>query len=349
MKNQNSIKEILTPNNFSKIADVIYSEFISYSEYKNKKIPEHIVIFKTKDYLFYKLINFEIKQNQTIFCNNLVLKDLFEHLSGFDQSLNLNLITHQTDELITRDFYIQKPQSINKWYSVNVEYECSDLVPLPLGLAQDFQDQYLTKDRISEVSKISKNTLEPNLYINFKISTNYKEREILYKQFLNKDWAKIDSPNLSLTDYLNNINNASFILAPWGNGVDSHRFWEALYLGKVPITKHHHTYKTAKDLPVLFVNDYSEISEEILKNFIENFKDSYSWEVLSIQYWHDLIKKDYEDSEITYVIKESLFNAYVNKFIFRSLMSLRSKNKILKFYLKQFKKIPRKIAGIIKQ
>lgn len=343
MNNQNNSKEILTPSNFSKIADVIYSEFISYSEYKNKTIPEHIVLFKTKDYLFYKLINFEIKQNQTIFCNNLVLKDLFKLLSGIDQSFNLNLITHQTDELITRDLYIQKPQSINKWYSANVEYECSNLIPLPLGLAHDFQSDYLTKDKISNTIKISKNTLEPKLYINFKISTNYKEREILYKQFLNEDWAKIDFPNLSIIDYLNNIKNASFILAPWGNGVDSHRFWEALYLGKVPVTKNHHTYKTAKNLPVLFVNDYSEINLETLNSFIENIKDSYSWEVLSLQYWYELIKKDYKDSERTYVIKETFFHAHIGKIIFRLLMFLRSKSKILKFYLKQFKKIPRKI------
>ena len=40
MKNHNSIKEILTPSNFSKIADVIYSEFISYSEYKDKHQKE---------------------------------------------------------------------------------------------------------------------------------------------------------------------------------------------------------------------------------------------------------------------------------------------------------------------
>ena len=47
--------------------------------------------------------------------------------------------------------------------------------------------------------------------------------------------------------------------APWGNGIDTHRFWEALYLGSCPITVKHKNYSDFKNLPN-FLNDYSELN-----------------------------------------------------------------------------------------
>ena len=69
-------ESILSGSNFSQKSDLIFSEYISHAEYTEKKLNKHIVLYKTDKFLLYKLIEFEIKENQVIFCHNLVLRDL---------------------------------------------------------------------------------------------------------------------------------------------------------------------------------------------------------------------------------------------------------------------------------
>lgn len=46
-----------------------------------------------------------------------------------------------------------------------------------------------------------------------------------------------------------------YVVAPRGGGEDTHRAWEALYLGAVPIVKHSPIDSVFKDLPVHFVDE----------------------------------------------------------------------------------------------
>ena len=41
----------------------------------------------------------------------------------------------------------------------------------------------------------------------------------------------------------------NFVLAPWGNGIDTHRFWEILYSGSIPVTKKHIIYDSFQNIP----------------------------------------------------------------------------------------------------
>ena len=341
--------QILSGSNFAKIADVIYSEFISKEEYNLKKLDTHIVLFKTENYLLYKLTNFDLKKHQTIFCNNLVLFDLFKHLSKLNSDMDFRIITHQTDQLITQKIFNKKPKNVSMWYSINAGIDHSQLIPIPLGLANEFQDDYINPKTVAASSSFNKNSLSPNMYINFKISTNFKERKDLYKKFKNENWVYSDQPSLKIKDYVKNIQNNSFVLAPWGNGIDSHRFWEALYLGKIPITKNHITYKPAKNLPVLLVDNYDEINLDLLKNSLNNLKQTYSFEVLTLDYWNSRIKKDFKDTENTFNISENQIFSEVKKRIFNFKRLLQSKLKVVKFYLKKIKKVPLKIKNLFNQ
>ena len=68
----NRNNSILSGSNFSNISDIIYSQFISKEEYEKKEINKNIILYKEKDYLLYKLLDFEIYENLTrIYCNFL--------------------------------------------------------------------------------------------------------------------------------------------------------------------------------------------------------------------------------------------------------------------------------------
>ena len=166
---------------------------------------------------------------------------------------------------------------------------------------------------------------------------------ILNKFFINKE--NFESYNLILKneDYKKNITFHKFTLAPWGNGIDTHRFWEALYSGSIPVTKQHHIYESFKTLPKILVNEYSEITEQFLnKNFddLEINKENLSLRELNFDYWEHLICDKSNNLENKKTV--TLFNPWHTYFRFKadSLHYIKSK---LKFFNKIRRYIYRKI------
>jgi hypothetical protein len=51
-------------------------------------------------------------------------------------------------------------------------------------------------------------------------------------------------------------------VCPQGNGVDTHRIWEALALGTIPIVRTSSIDPLFVDLPVLIVHDWAELNTE---------------------------------------------------------------------------------------
>ncbi len=83
----------------------------------------------------------------------------------------------------------------------------------------------------------------------------------------------------------------AFVLSPHGNGLDCHRTWEALVLGCIPIVKKSVLDDLYEDLPVLIVNNWAEINQELLSNTIQNFKNkNFNYEKLTLEYWMNKIR-----------------------------------------------------------
>lgn len=62
-----------------------------------------------------------------------------------------------------------------------------------------------------------------------------------------------------VTDYYRTILQHVAIACPRGNGRDSHRAWESLYLGRVIITLHSPANKLWEDLPVLILDNWDKL------------------------------------------------------------------------------------------
>ncbi len=83
-----------------------------------------------------------------------------------------------------------------------------------------------------------------------------------------------DTPPLPPTarpfpDYLRHLVRHRFCACPRGNGIDTHRFWECAYLGIVPVVERSpHTDLWAREgLPMVALEDWSELSRELLESF----------------------------------------------------------------------------------
>jgi hypothetical protein len=82
-----------------------------------------------------------------------------------------------------------------------------------------------------------------------------------------------------------------FVLSPEGVGLDCHRTWEALLLGCVPIVRRNSVSVLFDRLPVLIVDDWSEVRRERLMGFIQDLPNrSFDFSPLFLDTWRRRIQ-----------------------------------------------------------
>lgn len=111
-----------------------------------------------------------------------------------------------------------------------------------------------------------------------------------------RELLKLAPPNLTREETWRNMINYQFVLSPFGNGMDCHRTWEALMLGCIPICCYnkleHHTHLPSYGLPVLYVNNWNEVTPALLKKAVLKYHlMSWNMDKLTLKYWQDVINR----------------------------------------------------------
>lgn len=327
--------EFLNGQNFSKIADVIFAINVPNKNLSEFNIDDYKIISKNSEFTGLKLKNLEIKNGDIVFCNSSYLSLFFKYLERLNKITSITLITSQSDFSVTKKVFINKPESVTRWFAVNVAYKDNCLIPIPLGLANNYSPKNirindLVNFKFEKVKKVNK------LYVNLRKSTNYKERENIENIFRNKEWVVIKEPNLSIDDYISDLNKYKFIFCPWGNGFDTHRIWEALYCGSIPITKSH-VGLSFGNLPIISFENFNNLSIE--KLITESNKKDYNFEPLNLKYWNQLIKTEINlDEEGSESIDELNYVEFLYWNQIKIFNFINSKLKIVRFYLKKLLK-----------
>ena len=102
------------------------------------------------------------------------------------------------------------------------------------------------------------------LYVSHNESSNARRLGIK-NLFYDKDWAKVNEQRVGYHTFLSNLSNSKFMICPIGNAIDCHRNWEVLYMRRVPVmTRDPYLQKLFENYPVLFVDKYSDVTEELL-------------------------------------------------------------------------------------
>jgi len=325
--------EFLNGQNFSKIANVIFAINVPNEDLVNFNLVDYKIISKNKEFTGIKLRNLRIQNGDIVFCNSSYLSLFFKYLNRLNEISSITLITSQSDLSITRKVFINKPASIKKWFAVNVAYKDSCLIPIPLGLANNYSPKNirindLVNFKFEKVEKVNK------LYVNLRKSTNYKERDNIEKLFENKDWVVIKEPNLSIDDYIKDLNKYKFILCPWGNGFDTHRIWETLYCGSIPVTKTH-IGLSFESLPIISFEDFNNLSIESL--IAKSNEKDFNTAALNLNYWSQIIKKDIKlNIGTSKSIKEISYIEFLFWYRIKILSFVLSKLKKFRFYIKKF-------------
>lgn len=68
------------------------------------------------------------------------------------------------------------------------------------------------------------------------------------------------------SEYFTTLPDYKFVISPEGNGIDTHRHYEALMAGCIPIIEDSPLMRVKyENVPVLWTYDYSEVNEEYLQ------------------------------------------------------------------------------------
>ena len=136
--------------------------------------------------------------------------------------------------------------------------------------------------------------IENLCYLNFNPKTHMQERLMVINKFKNYNWVtygKFNRTHNGHKQFIEEIYNHKFIFCPRGNGVDTHRLWMSLYLGSIPIVKRDKILKPFEFLPILFIDDWDEITEDFLEQkYKEIHNKRYNFNILTMSYWKEICK-----------------------------------------------------------
>lgn len=170
---------------------------------------------------------------------------ILHHLAnGIKEAGGLNTIviyTHNSDNSFNEEHYKELEkfgQNANvKVYIFAQNINCNvydNVKLLPIGIANSMWPHGALDKLYYIMSTIYNKRKTKNIYINMDKNTNIYRQEIIEKLEKLKNNFVI-SQKKKYSDYLIELGSSYFCLCMRGNGIDTHRFWESLYMNTIPV------------------------------------------------------------------------------------------------------------------
>ena len=177
------------------------------------------------------------KDTIKLFVYTHILLPFIKHiLSVIDPKYKFILYLHNSDHPFD---YTYKPllesKSIQKVYAQNVTYPeyHNKIQLLPIGIANSMWPHGDLDALYTVMKKTYKQRKKKSVYVNINPGT-YGYRKSVLNVIKQTDCYQICGSK-GYMEYLEELAEHRFCLCLRGNGVDTHRFWESVYLGVIPI------------------------------------------------------------------------------------------------------------------
>lgn len=180
--------------------------------------------------------------------------------------------------------YLLEEEKIAAWFVQNIDRAPSKkLIPIPIGLASKNWPHGNT-ELFTQVSSQKRSIF---CYLNYALR---KERDDCTQHFLRMGFPfwRVKS----FGSYLKDLSQSVFVISPPGNGLDCHRTWEALLMGCYPVVKSSTLNPLYEGLPVVIVEEWSEVTEEFLEEkYAELSQKQWPREPLYAPYWFNKVRE----------------------------------------------------------
>ena len=192
-------------------------------------------------------------------------------------AVKVTVVISNSDEEFDDTLYEQIEPYVSRVYAINCS--ASKAIQIPIGFRDDGYTPH--KDLIDILSDPKKSGEKTTLcLVNFLVETNGGERRRAVDRFLGESWATVDKSYLNYglqkatvftipetiqkrLDYYAMLKQTKFVVCPPGRGTDTHRVYETLFFGGIPIIKTSFLDPMYEKLGGCWiVNDWSEVTEE---------------------------------------------------------------------------------------
>jgi hypothetical protein len=240
---------------------------------------------------------FPTKEGETIYIHPTALKNfLVNYLPSV--KFPFILLSGDSDTTVPQDvpealIILEHPLLI-RWYAQNCVEPQDKLFQLPIGLdfhtlvrgAYSWGPQQSLESQMQDIFKLKAfNAIKVSkCYANFQflMNTRYAGDRHEAVQQIPRNLVFYQPRKTTRIECWKNMIQYKYVISPHGNGLDCHRTWEALILGCIPILKTSPLDPMFAGLPVLIVQKWSDVTQELL----DTFKPDYSkMEKLELSYW----------------------------------------------------------------
>jgi hypothetical protein len=232
----------------------------------------------------------DIRPGSIIFCESELLPELKSRILNkvtvpFALILGNSDFNHgdELENLIART-------SVTTVWAQNLTCEVNRVKPIPIGLENAWRSNH------GIISRFKGSVAEDRvwrIFAAFNIGTNLNARSIAANVAVRA--SNTDRlTQLSPAQHCESLKKYAFVLSPEGNGLDTHRTWEAMYVGCVPIVSRSFMSDAFVELglPLWVVDSYDEIldyNEKALQTKYFEIVDGSLRERLYFKYWRDQI------------------------------------------------------------
>lgn len=211
----------------------------------------------------------EIKDNDLVFIN----LDYFEQFLNFLRINNIKskfiLVTQNSDRDFTEKMFNEIDIYVNKILAINCTFTNKKVIKIPLGF-NDHSTEILENENFDFIDK--KNLV----YMNFKVH-HHPDRKKCYDYFSQFDWVTKES-TISIEEFYKNLKTFKYCISPRGTGIDTHRLYECLLYGVIPIVTKSSLDDLYSNFPILLVDNWQDVNYEFLiKNYDYNLNQYFEW------------------------------------------------------------------------
>lgn len=202
-------------------------------------------------------------------------------------SLNLQtsftLVTIESDQAVPQQEKWLHNKNLIAWYGWNSVH--ASVIPIPIGLDGNIQS--------TSMHSVSRTLVKKSkLLLAFRL--NRDERKELHARAKRLDFVEVqpyvdireDATKLRL--YYELMSTYKWVLCPRGMGEDTHRVWEALYMGAIPVVLKSSISDIYAGLPVIQLDSWSDLSlaklHELEPQHPLDIKNAY------FEHWSEIIR-----------------------------------------------------------
>ena len=274
--------------------DNIYSHYMKDASFLNVEFASKLFLVKqNRDYMtlfidnirLYKRDIAEVKESDKPVVNAMMETSDLLKLCGQFPEMKFVIFTNLEDTPLDEHIFDCIPDNVLRVCAANSMVWSEKVIPAPYGVQRRM---HMNDDRIEVLKrymeKDSKKVPRSFRLLYIGINENsHPDRKGLTEMFMDDAWASIDTGRVDYETFLDRMWRCKFVLCPRGNAIDCHRNWETIYMRRVPVMKRDpYLEKLYAPYPVLWVDDYSEVTEQLLLDNNQLFLDAQEADLSSL-------------------------------------------------------------------